>query len=68
MRGGRLAAAKRDWLTAHLQYETLGAAYDAFGNFDDEIDGRADAVGVEQPEVDWLLPAGVRPLARAVRA
>lgn len=50
VRGGNLAAAKRDWLTAHLQYETLGAAYDAFGNFDDEIDGRADAVGVGSPK------------------
>ncbi|HUD80514.1 MAG TPA: EfeM/EfeO family lipoprotein [Streptosporangiaceae bacterium] len=50
VRGGRLAAAKRDWLTAHLQYETLGAAYDAFGNFDGEIDGRADAVGVSSPK------------------
>jgi iron uptake system component EfeO len=49
VRGGHLTAAKRDWLTAHLQYETLGAAYDAFGNFDDEIDGRADAVGVNSP-------------------
>jgi iron uptake system component EfeO len=47
--GGNLAAARRDWLTAHLQYETLGAAYDAFGNFDDEIDGRADALGVTNP-------------------
>lgn len=46
VRGGDLVAARRDWLTAHLQYETLGAAYDAFGDFDDEIDGRADAVGV----------------------
>jgi iron uptake system component EfeO len=45
VRGRNLAAAKREWLTAHLQYETLGAAYDAFGNYDDEIDGRADAVG-----------------------
>jgi iron uptake system component EfeO len=51
VRTRNLAAAKRDWLTAHLQYETLGAAYDAFGNFDDEIDGRADAVGVNSP--DW---------------
>jgi iron uptake system component EfeO len=50
VRAGNLAAAKRDWLTAHLQYETLGAAYDAFGNFDDEIDGRADAVGVNSPQ------------------
>ncbi len=47
---GDLTAAKRDWLTAHLQYETLGAAYDAFGNYDTEIDGRADAVGVNSPQ------------------
>jgi iron uptake system component EfeO len=50
VRGGNLAAAKRDWLTAHLRYETLGDAYDAFGNFDTEIDGRADAVGVNSPK------------------
>jgi iron uptake system component EfeO len=50
VRGRNLAAAKREWLTAHLQYETLGAAYDAFGNFDDEIDGRADAVGINSPK------------------
>ena len=47
---GDLAAAKTDWLTAHLQYETLGDAYDAFGSFDNEIDGRADAVGVTSPQ------------------
>jgi iron uptake system EfeUOB component EfeO/EfeM len=47
---GNLTAARRDWLTAHLTYETLGAAYDAFGNFDDEIDGRADALGVNNPK------------------
>ena len=46
---GNLAAARRGWLTAHLQYETLGDAYDAFGTFDTEIDGRADAVGVTSP-------------------
>jgi len=49
VRSGDLAAARRDWLTAHLTYQTLGAAYDAFGNFDDEIDGRADALGVNNP-------------------
>ena len=49
VRAGHLAAAKADWLTAHSQYETLGAAYGAFGNFDTEIDGRADAVGVSSP-------------------
>jgi iron uptake system component EfeO len=50
VRAGNLATARRDWLTAHLQYETLGDAYDAFGNFDTEIDGRADAVGVNSPQ------------------
>jgi iron uptake system component EfeO len=50
VRRGNLTAARRDWLSAHLTYETLGAAYDAFGNFDDEIDGRADALGVSNPQ------------------
>jgi len=50
VRGGNVTLARRDWLTAHLQYETLGDAYDAFGNFDTEIDGRADAVGVNSPQ------------------
>ena len=36
---GDLAAAKRDWLVAHTTYETLGAAYDAFGDVGDRIDG-----------------------------
>jgi len=47
---GNLAQARSDWLPAHLEYETLGAAYDAFGSFDDEIDGRADALGVTNPQ------------------
>jgi iron uptake system component EfeO len=47
---GNLTAAKRDWLTAHYQYETLGDAYGAFGDFDTEINGRADAVGVSSPK------------------
>src|SRR5579875_528534 len=46
---GDLAAARRDWLTAHLTYERLGSAYNAFGNFDDEIDERADALGLSNP-------------------
>jgi len=50
VRAGNLAAARRDWLTAHLQYETLGDAYDAFGTFDTEIDGRADPTGVTSPK------------------
>jgi iron uptake system component EfeO len=50
VRSGNLETARRDWLTAHYQYETLGDAYDAFGNFDTEIDGRADATGVNSPQ------------------
>jgi iron uptake system EfeUOB component EfeO/EfeM len=50
VQGNHLAAAKRDWLTAHLQYQTLGAAYGAFGNYDTWIDGRADATGVNGPQ------------------
>jgi iron uptake system EfeUOB component EfeO/EfeM len=50
VQAGHLAAARRDWLTAHLQYETLGAAYGAFAQYDDEINGRADAVGVSSPK------------------
>ncbi|HEX4834408.1 MAG TPA: EfeM/EfeO family lipoprotein [Trebonia sp.] len=51
LQAGHLAAAKRDWLPAHLQYQRLGAAYDAFGDADDAIDGRADAIGTDSP--DW---------------
>jgi iron uptake system component EfeO len=47
--GQGLAAAKRDWLTAHLQYQTLGAAYGTFGDYDDAIDGRADVTGLSSP-------------------
>ncbi len=67
-RVANLAAAKRDWLTAHLQYQTLGAAYGTFGDYDDEIDGRARRHRGEQPAVDRVLPPGVRAVARAVRA
>ena len=38
---GDVATAKADWLTAHLDYERLGAAYTSFGDFDDAIDGRS---------------------------
>jgi iron uptake system component EfeO len=51
VRGGNLGAAQGAWLTAHLTYERLGAAYDSFGSFDDEIDGRPDGLagGVNSP-------------------
>lgn len=46
LRRGDAAAAKRDWLTGHLLYERLGAAYDAFGDADAQINGTgADAPG-----------------------
>ncbi len=34
---GNVAAAKRDWLTAHLTYESLGGAYRAYGETGDDI-------------------------------
>jgi iron uptake system component EfeO len=52
VRSGNLGAARSAWLTAHLTYERLGAAYDAFGPFDAEIDGRPDGLagGVNSPQ------------------
>jgi iron uptake system component EfeO len=38
---GNLGAARTAWLPAHLAYERLGAAYNAFGDYDDEINGTA---------------------------
>jgi high-affinity iron transporter len=48
---GQLAQAKSAWLVAHLDYERLGAAYDTFGDFNDEIDGRPNGLplGVNDP-------------------
>ena len=44
-------AAKRDWLTAHLTYSSLGAAYGTFEDFDKKINGRSDGLpqGVNDP-------------------
>ncbi|MEN0085217.1 MAG: EfeM/EfeO family lipoprotein [Leifsonia sp.] len=36
---GDLPAARRDWLTAHSTYQTLGGAYDAFGEVGEQLDG-----------------------------
>jgi high-affinity iron transporter len=49
--------AKAQWLVAHMDYERLGAAYDTFGDFDDEIDGRADGLplGVNDPGFTGFL-------------
>ena len=48
---GQLVQAKQAWLVAHLDYARLGAAYDTFGDFNDEIDGRPNGLpqGVDDP-------------------
>lgn len=53
VRSGDLAAARRDWLPAHLDYLMLGAAYSAFGDFDGEIDGRADGLPLGVRDPSW---------------
>ena len=42
--GGHLDKARTDWLTAHLTYSSLGAAYGTFEDFDKKINGRADGL------------------------
>ena len=39
LRAGDAESARRAWLTTHVEYETLGAAYGAFGDADAAIDG-----------------------------
>jgi iron uptake system component EfeO len=53
VRAGNLGAARTAWLPAHLTYERLGAAYDAFGNFDPEIDGRPDGLVGGVSSAQW---------------
>ena len=78
---GNLAAAKTDWLTAHLDYERLGVAYNSFGDFDDELNGMAKglAEGVSTPgwtgffAIEYGLwhgrsAAALRPLTRNLTA
>ncbi|HEV2634246.1 MAG TPA: EfeM/EfeO family lipoprotein [Actinocrinis sp.] len=50
---GNLAAAKTDWLTAHLDYERLGVAYTSFGDFDDELNGMAQGEPDGVKSTDW---------------
>jgi iron uptake system component EfeO len=51
VKSGDLARARTAWLPAHLTYETLGAAYDAFGDYDGEINGTMAGLpdGVRDP-------------------
>jgi iron uptake system component EfeO len=39
LHAGDIAGAKAAWLTGHTQYESLGAAYGAFGDADSDING-----------------------------
>jgi high-affinity iron transporter len=50
---GDVVAAKADWLTAHLEYERLGAAYNSFGDFDQAVDGRADGLPLGTADPGW---------------
>ncbi|WP_344666219.1 iron uptake transporter permease EfeU [Catenulispora yoronensis] len=50
---GDLAAAKNDWLTAHLSYNRLGAAYGTFADWDAKIDGRADGLPDKEKDKDF---------------
>jgi high-affinity iron transporter len=57
VKGGRLAKARTDWLTAHRTYASLGAAYGTFEDFDQRIDGRADGLpgGVHDKDFTGFL-------------
>lgn len=48
---GRLDQARKDWLSAHTQYASLGAAYGTFADFDAKINGRTAGLagGVDDP-------------------
>lgn len=50
---GNLDAARADWLTAHLDYERLGAAYGTFADFDAKIDGRATGLAGGVADASW---------------
>jgi high-affinity iron transporter len=54
---GQVEQAKQAWLVAHLDYARLGAAYDTFGDFNDEIDGRPNGLplGVDDPSWTGFL-------------
>ncbi len=54
---GDLTAARSDWLTAHLEYERLGAAYHSFGDYDNAINGMANGLpqGVDSPRWTGLF-------------
>jgi len=50
---GNLVRARTDWLTAHLDYERLGAAYNTFQDFDGLINGTADGLPLGTADPSW---------------
>lgn len=52
LRAGDVAAAKRDWLTAQLTYETLGGAYRAYGETGEAINADPPR-GVDPADADF---------------
>ncbi|MBF9070915.1 EfeM/EfeO family lipoprotein [Streptacidiphilus fuscans] len=61
---GDVAGARQHWLTAHLDYERLGAAYGAFGDVDEEINGpRQDSTGFHALEYGLWHGASASSLA-----
>jgi high-affinity iron transporter len=52
LHAGDVNAARADWLTAHLRYSSLGAAYGTFQDYDKKINGRADGLpqGANDPD------------------
>jgi high-affinity iron transporter len=44
LRHGKLAQAKKDWLTAQLDWERVGASYDSFGDLGLAVDGLPDGL------------------------
>ncbi|MER5641611.1 iron uptake transporter permease EfeU [Kitasatospora sp. NPDC002227] len=50
---GDLPAAKADWVTAHTQYASLGAAYGTFADFDKKINGRPDGLADKAQDKDF---------------
>jgi iron uptake system component EfeO len=64
---GKLDAARADWLSAHLAYNSLGAAYDAFGDFADKIDGSANGFHALEKGL-WRKGSGLQPVADQLAA
>jgi iron uptake system EfeUOB component EfeO/EfeM len=68
---GDLVRGRADWLAAHLDYERLGAAYNAFGDFDDDINGMASSTGffaIEEGLWHGRTAVELRPLTRGLVA